>query len=75
MTISALSCHGNPLHPDKKSRSSILMSAEKRFCCGEAGVGGMIFSGCPAIRRSRSIPMGDLPLASHYLEIFKMAVG
>ena len=33
VSISALSCHGNPLHPDKAiAQASIARSAARRFC-------------------------------------------
>ncbi len=61
VSISALSCHGNPLHPDtavarqhrEVSRKTILL-AEK------LGVSVMVdFSGCPGTRRMPRLPTGS----------------
>ncbi len=59
--ISALSCHGNPLHPDPKignehrevSRKTVLLAKK-------LGVPVVVdFSGCPGIRRRRSSRTGS----------------
>lgn len=56
-TISALSCHGNPLHPDEKIARSHAETNEKSILLAERlGVPVVIdFSGCP----------GDSPHAKH----------
>jgi sugar phosphate isomerase/epimerase len=58
--ISALSCHGNPLHPDRDrakrdrevSRKTILLAEKMRVPVV------VDFSGCPATRPMRSGPTG-----------------
>jgi sugar phosphate isomerase/epimerase len=74
ITISALSCHGNPLHPNKKiaeehsevSRKTILL-AEK------LGVRTVIdFSGCPGDSDDAKYPnWSPTPWPPDYLEILK----
>lgn len=49
VTISALSCHGNPLHPDKAQREAMLkVSRETILLAEKLGVKTTVdFSGCP----------------------------
>ena len=49
MTISALSCHGNPLHPDKAQAAQHREVSRKTILLAEKlGVDTMVdFSGCP----------------------------
>jgi len=49
VTISALSCHGNPLHPDKAQREAMLkVSRDTILLAEKLGVKTMVdFSGCP----------------------------
>src|SRR3954467_9879495 len=49
LTISALSCHGNPLHPDRKTRADYDDVFRKTVClANRLGVPVVVtFSGCP----------------------------
>ncbi len=49
MTISALTCHGNPLHPDKAIAAKHAETSRKTILlCEKLGVDTMVdFSGCP----------------------------
>ncbi|QHS51619.1 sugar phosphate isomerase/epimerase [Edaphobacter sp. 12200R-103] len=56
VTISALSCHGNPLHPDKAVREAMVKTSRETILLAEKlGIKTMVdFSGCP----------GDSPAAT-----------
>jgi sugar phosphate isomerase/epimerase len=56
VTISALSCHGNPLHPDKSVREAMVKTSRETILLAEKlGIRTMVdFSGCP----------GDSPAAT-----------
>jgi sugar phosphate isomerase/epimerase len=56
VTISALSCHGNPLHPDKAQRDAMVKTSRETILLAEKlGIKTMVdFSGCP----------GDSPAAT-----------
>ena len=58
VTISALSCHGNPLHPDAAQRKQFCDVSRKTILLAEKlGVGTMIdFSGCPGDSPNATAP-------------------
>ncbi len=58
MSISALSCHGNPLHPDKAQAHQYRETSRKTILLAEKlGVGVMIdFSGCPGDSSNATAP-------------------
>ncbi len=58
ITISALSCHGNPLHPNKKIAQSAVETSRKTILLAEKlGVSRVIdFSGCPGDSDSARFP-------------------
>lgn len=49
VTISALSCHGNPLHPDKAQREAMVKTSRETILLAEKlGIKTIVdFSGCP----------------------------
>src|SRR5579883_50111 len=61
ITISALSCHGNPLHPNKKFAEACQETSRKTILLAEKlGVTRVIdFSGCPGIQTSPNSPTGS----------------
>ncbi|MEI7905400.1 MAG: sugar phosphate isomerase/epimerase, partial [Candidatus Firestonebacteria bacterium] len=58
LTISALSCHGNPVHPDKKfAASNALVQRKTIQLAGELGVDTVVsFSGCPGDSEKSKYP-------------------
>ncbi len=58
LEISALSCHGNPLHPDPKLNEGFVSTARKTIELAEKlGVSTVVdFSGCPGADESSRLP-------------------
>ncbi len=75
VSISALSCHGNPLHPDQdRTPNTIRMSARKTIRLAEKlGIPVVIdFSGCPGdCEKSKWPNWVTCPWPPDYLEILK----
>jgi sugar phosphate isomerase/epimerase len=74
ISISALSCHGNPLHPDRETGEPHREVSRKTVLLAERlGVPVVIdFSGCPGdSNRSRSPNWVTCPWPPEYLEILK----
>ena len=59
-TISALSCHGNPLHPNPEIAKAYQETSRKTILLAEKlGVPVVVdFSGCPGEARTRNIRIG-----------------
>jgi sugar phosphate isomerase/epimerase len=74
ITISALSCHGNPLHPNKKLAQSYVETSRRTILLAEKlGVTRVIdFSGCPGDSDDSHLPnWSPTPWPPDYLEILK----
>jgi sugar phosphate isomerase/epimerase len=74
VTISALSCHGNALHPNKKIAEAHAETNRKSILLAEKlGVKTVIdFSGCPGDSDSSKLPnWSPTPWPPDYLEILK----
>ena len=74
MTISALSCHGNPLHPDKEISAKHRETAHKTILLAEKlGVNTVVdFSGCPGDSPNAKFPNWvTCPWPPEYLEILE----
>jgi len=58
VAISALSCHGNPLHPDKVVRDAMVKTSRETILLAEKlGIRTMVdFSGCPGDSPSATFP-------------------
>ena len=66
LVLSALSCHGNPLHPDaSRAAADDAVYRQTVQLAAELGVNRVnLFSGCPGDRRRRDDPeLGHLSLA------------
>ena len=66
MEISALSCHGNPVHPNKAIAEKYLSDLKNAILLAEKlGIGIVnTFSGCPGdCPESRASELGYMPLA------------
>ncbi|HZT73641.1 MAG TPA: sugar phosphate isomerase/epimerase [Terriglobales bacterium] len=74
LTISALSCHGNPLHPDAALRKAFLETSRKTIrLAAKLGVKTVIdFSGCPGENdRSNRPNWVTCPWPPEYLDVLK----
>jgi sugar phosphate isomerase/epimerase len=74
ITISALSCHGNPLHPNKKFAESCQETSRKTILLAEKlGVTRVIdFSGCPGDSEQSKFPNWvTTPWPPDYLDVLK----
>ncbi len=74
ISISALSCHGNPLHPNRKIADAHAEVNRKTILLAEKlGVTRVIdFSGCPGDSESSKLPnWSPTPWPPDYLEILK----
>jgi sugar phosphate isomerase/epimerase len=74
ITISALSCHGNPLHPNKQFAASSQETSRKTILLAEKlGVNRVIdFSGCPGDSDTAKFPnWSPTPWPHDYLELLK----
>jgi sugar phosphate isomerase/epimerase len=74
ITISALSCHGNPLHPDPKIAKDFEETNRKTVLLAEKlGVPVVIdFSGCPGDSKSAKFPNWvTCPWPPEYLEVLE----
>ena len=72
MTISALSCHGNPLHPDQKQAGNYREISRKTVLLAEElGVKTVVdFSGCPGDGPDAKAPNWvTCPWPSEYLDV------
>lgn len=72
LTISALSCHGNPLHPDKAAAAKYAETSKKTIRLAEKlGVSTVVdFSGCPGDSASAKFPNWvTCPWPPEYLEV------
>ena len=77
-SISALSCHGNPLHPDKAIATAHRDVSRKTILLAEKlGVPVMVdFSGCPGDSPNANIPNWvTCPWPPDFLESARLAVG
>ncbi len=77
-SISALSCHGNPLHPDAAIAKGFADTSKRTVeLAAKLGVPVVIdFSGCPGDSDSAKYPeLGDVPVADGIPGCFGMAVG
>ena len=76
-SISALSSHGNPLHPDKARAKRDQETSRKTILLAEKlGVPVVVdFSGCPGDSPAQMAELGDLPLAPGLPRNSEMAVG
>ncbi len=74
IAISALSCHGNPLHPNKRLAEAHAETSRRTILLAEKlGVGTVIdFSGCPGDSENSKFPnWSPTPWPPDYLEIQK----
>src|SRR5579872_789887 len=74
ITISALSCHGNPLHPNKKFAEACQETSRKTILLAEKlGVTRVIdFSGCPGDSDQSKFPNWvTTPWPPDYLDVLK----
>jgi sugar phosphate isomerase/epimerase len=74
ITISALSCHGNPLHPDPKIAKNFEETNRKTILLAEKlGVPVVIdFSGCPGDSKNAKFPNWvTCPWPTEYLEVLE----
>ena len=74
LTISALSCHGNPLHPDKKTAQGYDDAFRKSVCLAKRlGVPVVVtFSGCPGDTDDAKYPNWvTAPWPPEYLEVLE----
>ncbi len=72
LTISALSCHGNPLHPDKAVAEKYAQTSRKTILLAEKlGVSTVVdFSGCPGDSPGAKFPNWvTCPWPPEYLEV------
>ncbi len=72
LTISALSCHGNPLHPDAATRKDYVDTSRKTIQLAEKlGVPVVIdFSGCPGDHDGAKFPNWvTCPWPPEYLDV------
>ena len=72
-SISALSCHGNPLHPDKERAKHDQEVSKTILLAEKLGVPVVVdFTGCPGDRPTRSIPNWvTCPWPPEYLEVLE----
>jgi sugar phosphate isomerase/epimerase len=74
LSISALSCHGNPLHPDAETRKKFVETSRNTILLAEKlGVKNVIdFSGCPGENDNSSHPNWvTCPWPPEYIDVLK----
>ena len=72
--ISALSCHGNPVHPDKQKAKEFVSDFKNTVLLAEKlGIGRVVtFSGCPGGSPQDAMPNWvTCPWPPHFLDILK----